>query len=201
MTRRGARAALITLVLALHAAGAWLLSATRPSARATAAAPVAPVLRLRLLPAQTPPPARPQAPTPRPRPAAAAAAPRAIAAPPFLAITTPSPAAAPAVAAGAASEPASAPPLNLRLPPRTGDAITPAAAAAADPRAHQRSQPVRWEERLAQRLDARLHETLQPDGRQRLRRGTDCVDLAPARIAQIDPWTNGSAPRTAAPCE
>lgn len=197
--RQGRRAAVLAGVLALHLAGAGLLATSRPAPRSPAVRQP-PALTVRLLSGAPPLPAR-AAPVRSSSPVAAPVA-RRTPSSPRRAVAPAAAHIAIQAAALPASAPASDPPLDLRLPPsgRGVAAPPPAAAAAADPRANVRGQPARWEDRVAQRLDTRLHETLQTDGRQRLRRGAGCIDLAPARIAGLDPWTSRDAPRAAAPC-
>ena len=108
------------------------------------------------------------------------------------------PAATAAAPAAAASQ--AAPPLNLALP-RQRPTDTPPAAWARQ--AAGQAPAADRDVRLARALgtDTGLHETLRGETR-RFQQGRACVDLAPAREAQLNPFNQSSsaAPRLAKPC-
>ena len=89
--------------------------------------------------------------------------------------------------------PASQPPrpLDLRLP--RGFATRPDARHPAidDPRAN--SARLTPEQRLARRFDTQVTEEPMEDGRRRIRRGDDCIIVAPSRTAQLMPFNEAAA--------
>ena len=108
------------------------------------------------------------------------------------------PAATAAAPAAAASQ--AAPPLNLTLP-RQRPTDTPPAAWARQ--AAGQAAAADRDVRLARALgtDTGLHETVRGESR-RFQQGRACVDLAPAREAQLNPFnqSNSATPRLAKPC-
>ena len=107
----------------------------------------------------------------------------------------------PADALADLSEPAqaTAPPprpaaLDLRLPRAASAPLSPAAQAVADPRAT--SVHKGFAEKLADALgrDERTTEEARGDGRIRVRKGADCVDVREARSAQLDPIGESTRP-------
>lgn len=112
------------------------------------------------------------------------------------------PATAPALTAQPPTAPAPAAALNLALP-RPAAARRSATAAAQVHDDARRGSPPSRDERLAQALgtDLALHEE-QRGAVRRFRQGRACVDVAPAREAQINPFnqTASPTPRQATPC-
>ena len=107
----------------------------------------------------------------------------------------------PAEALADVSEPAQAAPpppspaaLDLRLPRAASAPLSPAAQAIADPRAN--SVHKSFAEKLADALgrDERTTEEARGDGRIRVRKGADCVDVREARSAQLDPIGQSTRP-------
>lgn len=150
----------------------WLLPAAWPTARSAA------------LPAPT-----------RPRSAAAPAPPRAPrharAALQAITLSVTPEAASAALVTGPAAPPTRAP-LRLRLP----DAVLarPGNPALADPRAD--SPRPTLESRIARVLDHGNGWVEEPlgEGRVRYRRGSECIEVRPARIDQLDPFNRSALP-------
>ena len=116
---------------------------------------------------------------------AAAPAPGTSREPVIEAISSPPPTPAPTQAAASASEPGR---LDLSLPPRAarGSAATPTV-----PSARPRSVEAILDRGLAQ---SPLIEESLGNGRLRIRRGRDCIDLRDTRMAQIDPFNQSVSP-------
>ena len=200
-TARIRRCLLIVPVLLLHGALGWLLLNERLQPRLSQQPDTARRFVLRLLPetAAVQPlsqPLRavpPRSPTPMPRRSGPVRVP----------VPVPVPPATPAEALAEASEPApEAPPpppprpaaLDLRLPRAASAPLSPAAQAVADPRAN--SVRKSFAEKLADALgrDERTTEEARGDGRIRVRKGADCVDVREARSAQLDPIGQSTRP-------
>lgn len=227
--RQGHRAALGVCVLLAHGLMIWSLAALltpRPSTPAGAAPPLITWLALRpvLSPAPAPvpapatPAARRQAATvpkaarapnersfealrlaPQPTVAMAVVPPNSALADPARGHTpAPEPSAALAAATAASRPPAGT--LNLALPPGRSSLPPPAAWAGQDDRLQAR--PNR-DERLAQALgtDTRRQEFQRGETR-RFQQGRTCVDAAPAREAQLNPFNQSvsATPRQIRPC-
>ena len=104
-----------------------------------------------------------------------------------------------ALAEASESAPEAAPPprpaaLDLRLQRAASAPLSPAAQAVADPRANSVHQS--FAEKLADALgrDERTTEEARGDGRIRVRKGADCVDVREARGAQLDPIGQSTRP-------
>ena len=198
-TRRGL---LVIPVLLLHGAGVWLLlhESLRGRSVAPSAAPVRMVVRA--LPATaTPPSPAPTRPMASPAPTASRDTKkpeRAVDADPPAraavsdanqAITPPGPPDAPREAAAARDTA-----LDLRLPRAASGAQTPSAQARNDPRSNSARKS--FGDVLAGALgsDDRLIEDARGDGRLRVRKGASCVDVRPARGAELNPFEQSVRP-------
>ena len=197
-------------VLLLHGAGVWLLLHERHRERSEA--PSEPQLRMavRVLPAaitpRSPAPTRPIASptpmasrTPKNRAQTFDADPPARAAVPEAnqAITLPPPLEAPG-ATTATRDTA----LDLRLP-RAASGAPPSARATTDPRSNSARKS--FGDVLAGKLgsDDRWIEESRGDGRLRVRKGASCVDVRPARGAELNPFDQSVRPtaRLAEACD
>lgn len=189
-------------VLLLHGAGVWLLLHERQRERS--AAPSEPQLRMavRVLPAATTPPSpaptRPIAsPTPmasrtpknRARTFDADPPPRAVVPEANQAITLPPPLEAPSAATATRSTA-----LDLRLPRAASGATPPSAQATTDPRSNSARKS--FGDVLAGKLgsDDRWIEEARGDGHLRVRKGASCVDVRPARGAELNPFDQSVRP-------
>lgn len=211
-TARIRRCLLIVPVLLLHGALGWLLLNERPQPRLSQQPDTARRFVLRLLPepAAAQPLSQPlravphRWPTPvplRPTPWAADGAGPQRSGPVPVLVPVPVTPTRPAEALADLSEPvaeAAAPPrptaLDLRLPRAASAPLSPAAQAVADPRAN--SVRKSFAEKLADALgrDERTTEEARGDGRIRVRKGADCVDVREARSAQLDPIGQSTRP-------
>ena len=206
-TRRGL---LVIPVLLLHGAGVWLLlhESLRGRSVAPSAAPVRMVVRA--LPATaTPPSPEPTRPMASPAPTASRDTKkpeRAVDADPPAraavsdanqAITPPGPPDAPREAAATRDTA-----LDLRLP-RAASGAPPSARATTDPRSNSAHKG--FGDVLAGRLgsDDRWIEEARGDGRLRVRKGASCVDVRPARGAELNPFDQSVRPtaRLAEACD
>ena len=208
-TARVRRSLLIVPVLLLHGALGWLLLNERQHPRLSQQQDTVRRFVLRLLPEpaaaqplsqplRTLPPRLPMRAPLRPTPwPADDAVPRQSGPVPVSVPVTP---AKPAEALADVSEPAQAAPpprpsaLDLRLSRAASAPLSPAAQAVADPRAN--SVHKGFAEKLADALgrDERTTEEARGDGRIRVRRGADCVDVREARSAQLDPISQSTRP-------
>lgn len=178
----------------------WLLPAPGP-----AAPPAPPAAATAPAPREPPPTGQPAAaPAPAQRrepgsitlPAVDEPATPAPAAP--TAAAPPAPAAAPATAAAAAS--AASAPLRLDLPARSpGQAPPWRNPALDDPRSNTRAaRSGTLEARIAAALgpgEGPVTEEALADGGRRLRRGSQCVVVRPARAGALDPFNNSVSPK------
>lgn len=185
---------LVMPVLLLHGAGVWLL--LDESVREHSATPPEPHLRMavRVLPAAaTPPSPAPMRPIASPTPMASRSAKkpeRALDADPPArpalpganqAITPPEPADAPRAAAAARDTA-----LDLRLPRAASGAPPPSAQATIDSRSNSARKS--FSDVLAAKLGSgdQWIEEARGDGRLRVRKGAGCVDVQPARGAELN---------------
>ena len=193
---------LVIPVLLLHGAGVWLLLHERQRERS--AAPFEPQLRMavRVLPAAATPPlpaaTRPIASpttmpsrTPKDRARTFDADPpaRAAASDANQAITLP-----PLVEAPRTAATTRATALDLRLPRAASGVPPPSAQATTDPRSNSARKS--FGDVLAGTLgsDDRWTEEHRGDGRLRVRKGARCVDVRPARGAELNPFDQSVRP-------
>ncbi len=198
-TARVRRSLLIVPVLLLHGALGWLLLNERQHPRLSQQQDPVRRFVLRLLPepAAVQPLSQPLRAVPPRLPMRAPRRSEPVPVPTFVPVTP----AKPAEALADVSEPAPAAPppprptaLDLRLPRAASTPLSPAAQAVADPRAN--SVHKSFADKLADALgrDERTTEEARGDGRIRVRRGADCVDVREARSAQLDPIGQSTRP-------
>jgi hypothetical protein len=188
-------------VIGFHLALYLLLRGSVGGPERQASRPTQAPTTLRLLPWRQPTPQQaPDASTPAAQATQARAprvprapAPITTAAPAATGTPAPSPAPTQADAAALPALPASQPPRPLDLSLPRGWATRPDARHPAidDPRANTpRLTP---EQRMGRTFDTQVIEEQMEDGRRRIRRGADCIIVAPSRTAQLMPFNDAAA--------
>ena len=203
---RTRRWVLVIPVLLLHGGAAWLLTheslrgrtAVLPETQLRMAVRVLPAAAAPPAPAQTLPiaspiPTAPPAPKKRARTFDTDLPARAAVPDASQGITQPAPPLAPTDAPRDIAAPRGAA-LDLRLPRAASGAQLPSAQATNDPRSNSERKSVGDVLAGALGSDDRLIEEARGDGRLRVRKGASCVDVRPARGAELNPFEQSVRP-------